>query len=59
MMPNNLQILSYIQAMKDHIIENIKRIESHEPHGRTPNSHSHKAHLQDLINLEKFIKGGK
>ena len=58
-MPNNLQILAYIQSMKDHLtatIEHCKMIESHN--GKTNGLFVHKAHLVDVCNLEKFIKGG-
>lgn len=53
-MPNNLQILAYIQAMKDRINENIKI--AAEYNSSRPSVHL--AYLRDINNLEKFIKGG-
>ena len=54
-MPNNLQILAYVQAMKDLCGENIKR--ANERSG--PYVHVLEAQFINFENLEKFIKGGK
>ncbi|MBU2701105.1 hypothetical protein Ga0466249_002216 [Sporomusaceae bacterium BoRhaA] len=59
-MPNNLQILAYVQAMKDRTKANIEHCESIERiGGKAPGLFTLKAYLVDINNLEKFIKGGK
>jgi len=59
-MPNNVSILAYIQAMKDRNNENIKNAENVERNGgKMTVSNAGRSFLQDLCNLEKFIKGGK
>ena len=53
-MPNNLQILAYIQCMKDWIGESIK---FSDERNNSLGTITHKAHLKDICNLEKFIRG--
>ena len=64
-MPNNLQILAYVKAMQDRTMDNLAFAKEQwmrkNPSGY-PTSASvfnHEAYLQDLIRLEKFIKGAE
>lgn len=58
-MPNNLQILVYIRAMKDEVDSRIATVMEND---RITDSHNVLNGLRNqkrqLISLEKFIKGG-
>jgi len=60
-MPNNVSILAYVQCMKDQTILNIQHYKMQgQPQGKTPMGlFINEKHLNELVNLEKFIKGGK
>lgn len=54
-MPNKVQILAYIECMKH-------RLNSAITHGEmyhSPGTGANKVHLEDVKNLEKFIRGEK
>ena len=53
-MPNNLQILAYIQCLKDRL----ERTVVHMQLDHSPSTNSYMNFLEDIENLEKFIKGG-
>jgi hypothetical protein len=58
-MPNNFQILAYIQAMKDEIDCKIDTVfENKKIVDRDNVFRGLKTYKKQLANLEKFIKGG-
>jgi len=58
-MANNLQILAYVQAMKDEVEVKIDIASNNDRiNGATNVINTLKTYKQQLINLEKFIKGG-
>ena len=63
-MPNNLEILAYVQAIKDSVNESIKKAREREANNLIPYTQArylgtHQYYLGIIENLEKFIKGGK
>lgn len=59
-MPNNISILAYIQCMKDEVETKIQTVIDNHRINDNPNVlNTLRLQKSQLINLEKFIKGGK
>lgn len=60
-MPNNLEILAYIQAMEDRATKNLEFAKQQEENHPQIYKLSilHRSYVDDLANLRKFIKGNK
>lgn len=59
-MPNNLEILAYIQCMKDRALSDVtKAVESEQRNLKFYGVGIYRNRLTEIELLEKFIKGGK
>ena len=62
-MPNNLQILAYVQCLKDQEFQRLQNAIKSERENQVPYpmrvnvASFHRKYLTDLENLEKFIRG--
>lgn len=57
-MPNNLQILAYIQCLKNRVNRSIVHYNEHNPN-RNSGFNPHRGYLCDIEDLEKYIRGEK